>query len=585
MVVGSIVHFVAIRSVSRGRVLPGVTMAGMPLSGLDEAALGRRLRALSAKVERVSGRVQVRGRTFDVAGPDFGLALDVNDTAKHALSLGRQGSWFGQVAWYFARPFSDARLLPSVRFDGSKLEARLASLERAALGDAAVEGNVSFTDRIVTTPPRAGLAIIRPGAIELLRRALVERPGEATALPVAENVPKVTRAEVEDAAAAAARLLAPIVLRKSPEDAALTFSTDDLGRALRSRVVDRAPHLEVFLDRDALRPVLARARPALERPARDATFDVKANHEISLVPSALGTRLDDEAVLDTTLGLASAPERTGVLSLVEDVAPALSTEQAEALHVRALVSRYTTPFPCCEARVKNIERMAALVNGSIVRPGEQYSLNLRSGQRSASNGFVAGPTIVEGEMEMTVGGGVSQFATTMFNAAFDGGYEIVQRQPHTYWFPRYPEGYDATLGFPLPDLIFRNDTAAAIFIKTEVGKNFVRVEFYGDNGGRKVERHVSPRFDIVKPDTVLEPNADLPPDETKVLFGGWIGWSLHVSRVITFPDGQKKEERRKVTYSPRARRVETHPCHIPEGAPGYTGEKCPKVESPDGGVR
>jgi vancomycin resistance protein YoaR len=234
--------------------------------------------------------------------------------------------------------------------------------------------------------------------------------------------------------------------------------------------------------------------------------------------------------------------------------------------------------------VKNIERLAALVNGSIVQPGEQYSLNEHSGLRTAANGFVAGPTIVEGEMEMTVGGGVSQFATTMFNAAFDGGYEIIQRQAHTYWFPRYPEGYDATLGFPLPDLVFRNDTASAIFIKTEVGRNFVRVEFYGDNGGRKVERHVSPRFDIVKPETVLEPNPGLLPDETKVLFGGWIGWSLHVSRTITFPDGQKKEERRKVTYSPRARRVETHPCKIPEGAPGYTGEKCPKIEVPDGGA-
>jgi vancomycin resistance protein YoaR len=198
---------------------------------------------------------------------------------------------------------------------------------------------------------------------------------------------------------------------------------------------------------------------------------------------------------------------------------------------------------------------------------------------------VAGPTIVEGEMEMTVGGGVSQFATTLFNAAFDGGYEIVLRQAHTYWFPRYPEGHDATLGYPMPDLVFRNDSDAGLLIKATVGRTFVRVELYGDNGGRRVERHVSARFDIVRPETVLEPNANLSPTETKVKFGGSIGWSVEVSRTVTFPGLPKTEERRKVTYSPRARRVETHPCHIPEGAPGYTGEKCPKMETPDGGVR
>jgi len=263
--------------------------------------------------------------------------------------------------------------------------------------------------------------------------------------------------------------------------------------------------------------------------------------------------------------------------------PSLTTEQAEALHVHELVSEFTTHFPCCEARVKNIERMAALVDKAIARPGESWSLNARSGPRSAANGFVAGPTIVEGEMEMTIGGGVSQFATTLFNAVFDGGYEIVQRQPHTYWFPRYPEGYDATLGYPLPDLVFRNDSDAGIFIHATTTKTSVHVEIFGDKGGRRVERHVSSRFDVVRPELELIPNPALSPDETRVRFSGAIGWSINVTRTITFPDLHKKEEGRKVTYSPRARRVETHPCHIPEGEPGYTGEKCPKVEEADGG--
>ncbi|HEX2670572.1 MAG TPA: hypothetical protein VHM25_06865, partial [Polyangiaceae bacterium] len=63
--------------------------------------------------------------------------------------------------------------------------------------------------------------------------------------------------------------------------------------------------------------------------------------------------------------------------------------------------------------------------------------------------------------------------------------------------------------------------------------------------------------------------------------GGMIGWTVTVKRTLTYPDGKTKEERRKVTYKPRARRVEVHPCRIPAGEPGHTGERCPVPEKDD----
>ena len=585
VVLGTAGNFALVRTSAGGRALPGVTACGAGLAGLDEAAVTERIASAAPHALRAPGKLRIRDRVFDVAASDLGLTVDVPATAARALSAGREGSWFRQFGWFLARAFGTVRVPASIRVDDSVLEARLETMERAALGEPAEEGAIVYLAGIVKTSPKAGLAVDRGGLKPLLERAFVESPGEVVVLPVRESTPRLSREAVELAATNAARLIAPVTFSAPIGDAKLVFGTEDLGRALRTRVTNETPpRLDVFFDGEALKQALAALRGPLETPARDATFSVNARREVSVVPSELGTRLDDDVILKSVVELAQGTARAGVHAFKTDVAPALTTEQAEALHVRALVAHYTTPFPCCEARVKNIERMAALVNGSIVRPGESYSLNERSGPRTAANGFVAGPTIVEGEMDLTVGGGVSQFATTLFNAAFDGGYEIIQRQAHTYWFPRYPEGYDATLGFPLPDLVFRNDSESAIFIKTEVGKTYVRVELYGDNGRRRVERHVTPRFETVKPETILEPNPELRPDEEKVKFGGWTGWSLHVSRVITFADGQKKEERRKVIYSPRARRVEVHPCKIPDGQPGYTGERCPKIETPDGGA-
>lgn len=585
VLLGTLGYFVLLHVMAGGRVLPKVTALGANLTGLDGRELEERIASLEPRAQALAGKVRIQDRTFDVTAAELGLGLDVAETAKRARALGREGSWPARFTWFVRRAVDRAIVPVALRFDEAKVETRLVAMERAALGEPALEGAVTYAGGISLTLPRSGFAVEREGLAARLSAALLAPAPEGRQLPVKATTPRLTAADVQRAAGEAARLIQPVSLKAADGDKTLALSTDALGMALRGKVAGGTPaRLEVSLDREALREALAKARPQLEVPPRDATFSVNAKREVSIVPSELGTRLDDDAVLDAIVAAAASTERTGMLAFKTDVVPALTTEQADALHVRALVSSYQTPFPCCEARVKNIERMAALVNGSVIRPGESYSLNARVGPRTAANGFVAGPTIVEGEMELTVGGGVSQFATTLFNAAFDGGYEIIQRQAHTFWFPRYPEGYDATLGFPLPDLVFRNDTEAAIFIKTEVGKTYVRVELYGDNGGRRVQRQPSPRFDTVKPETILEPNPELRPDEEKVKFGGWTGWSLHVARVLTFPDGQKKEERRKVIYSPRARRVEVHPCKIPEGQPGWTGERCPKIEVPDGGA-
>jgi vancomycin resistance protein YoaR len=263
------------------------------------------------------------------------------------------------------------------------------------------------------------------------------------------------------------------------------------------------------------------------------------------------------------------------------VQPALSTEAAEHSGIVGLMGTYTTRHACCQPRVQNIHHIADLLDGTFVRPGETFSVNQLIGPRTIKNGFRPAPSIEDGDMVDTVGGGVSQFATTLFNALFYGGYDILERQPHSYWFTRYPMGYDATLSYPHPDIIFKNDTDAAALIKTQYTDTTITVKIYGDNGGRRVRAEVSERQSIVPPPVEYIPNPHLDADEEKTREGGMIGWSVIVKRTLTYPDGKLKEERRKVTYKPRARRVEVHPCRIPEGEPGHTGERCPKPDKDD----
>jgi vancomycin resistance protein YoaR len=129
--------------------------------------------------------------------------------------------------------------------------------------------------------------------------------------------------------------------------------------------------------------------------------------------------------------------------------------------------------------VANIHRIADLVNGVLIRPGETFSVNAFVGPRTADKGFVSDATIQDGEFVDEIGGGVSQFATTMFNAAFFGGYDIPEHKPHSQYISRYPAGREATLDYPEVDLKIRNNSPHGLLVATSYTGTTVTVSFYG----------------------------------------------------------------------------------------------------------
>jgi hypothetical protein len=154
-----------------------------------------------------------------------------------------------------------------------------------------------------------------------------------------------------------------------------------------------------------------------------------------------------------------------------------------------LVAEFTTFHPCCQARVTNIHLIADTVNGVVVAPGETFSVNQHVGPRTTAKGYLPAGAIIGGVLyccdhPVNIGGGVSQFATTLFNAVFFGGYDIVAHSPHSLYFTRYPMGREATLVDPAPDLVFHNDTATPMLIEAVYSETSITVRVYGNNEGR-----------------------------------------------------------------------------------------------------
>ncbi len=130
-----------------------------------------------------------------------------------------------------------------------------------------------------------------------------------------------------------------------------------------------------------------------------------------------------------------------------------------------MTGEFTTYFPYARYRNINIGRAAELINGTLLKPGEIFSLNGIVGERTAANGFVEGFIIKGGKFKEELGGGVSQSATTTFNAMFFAGLKDIQHQPHTLYIDRYPAGREATVAWPTLDLKFQNDTKYGVLVQ------------------------------------------------------------------------------------------------------------------------
>jgi hypothetical protein len=196
-----------------------------------------------------------------------------------------------------------------------------------------------------------------------------------------------------------------------------------------------------------------------------------------------------------------------------------------------VIGQFTTYYTAGQSRVKNIHLIANAVDGAVVQPGATWSLNARVGRRTTAKGYVRAGAIIGGKIVccdsyVNIGGGTSQFATTMYNAIFFAGLVDVYHKPHSIWFSRYPMGREATLGWPGPDVKFRNDTDYPVTIDTSHTRSSVTVKLIGSNGGRRVSAYLSGRASTRG------------------------GGSVKVTRIIRYREGTRKTEVWYHRYNP-----------------------------------
>ena len=495
-----------LRTLSSGEVLDGTSTAGVGLGGQTREGAAE----LIAEIEPQTAELSGAGQTVTVRAPQAGLVIDVESSAERAYSSGRDG-----IVAFLEGPlglFADRELEPAYEPVNSKRLARTVDRIADRLDREPFVGALSIdreTLEVATEQPEAGVRVRRGPTREDLLEAFRAGRGSME-LPVRRQ-PAPSPAEVQAVAREAERYLRrPLRIRTAGGAAAFAPRLVAGILAIESTGDDPDAGIRLGVDVGKVKSLVAGFAERRDRPARDASLNTPPQPPVTLseqgdlswrpepgvatVRQARdGRRIRQDRAVDATIAAVRNGEHRARFT-TEPVEPNVTTDVAK--DATSLLGTFSTSYSCCEPRVTNIQRMAKTVDGTVIGPGQQFSLNGVAGERTRANGYKPAPTIGEGnELIDTVGGGVSQFSTTTYNAAYFAGLQIDTHTPHSFYISRYPPGRESTLSFGTIDLLWTNDTKAPVVVRSSASDTSVTVSIYGGGGGRRVRAETQSRSD------------------------------------------------------------------------------------------
>ncbi len=581
------------RAASAGQILGTVTADRAQLGGLAPAEAESALAELESDLGSSPATFRVEGTELQLEPLSVGFDINERAMVQAAMLIGRSGNPLGEFAWWISHLFGSTEIPVQARIDPAALEEVLSNWDVEAIGSPPFAGAITIEGtQVLGEPPRSGRQIDRNQAPNIVLAQSSTSLRSPTDLPVIDQLPTLTIADIEAGVRTGELLLAgPITLRNPDRDKEVTFSVEQLAAALEPVVGENT--IEFRFDPEAFSEYLEPLRADLEEEPVNAELVVEGDFA-QVIPGRKGTDLNPETTAENALVAARSAARSGLLPIDESVEPEVTTEELEALNINHKVSQFTTYHDCCQNRVTNIGLIAAAIDGVIVPAGATFSVNDHVGERTVEKGYLEDGAIVAGRLEKEIGGGVSQFATTFYNAVFWGGYEDIAHKPHSFYFSRYPLGIEATISWPLPDVRFRNNTDSAILIRTFASNTSITVVFYSDNDGRilvgeqsggalrvsptaeggpnarHVRAEVSDRYDFREPPPprYIGDPAIVPPDQDEDQSPAQ-GYKVDVTRFITVGD-ETTEQQWTVVYSPRQQIILVHPCQIQD-----SGVSCP----------
>lgn len=507
-----------------GRILPGISMNGIDLSGLsvDQAVLTLESDLSFGKNNALT--LEYADIVWQVRPFQIGLKLDAAKSALQAFEYGRKGPLGSFLAYQLLGRHSSHELQAVFSFDEKAAYEYLQMVSRE-YDLPMLEASLTLDGtRVIAQPGRIGRKLNIPASVNLI----IDRFKKADFSPI-PLVLEEFQPEIMDASAYAAQaqgiLSQPfeLVIPQGQPDAGRSFdiSPENLAPLLAFARQDQNGRKVILLQfqEELLHNYLAEISARTTIRPQNARFIFNDDTwQLDLDTSAVtGRELVLEESVRSIQSALAAGQISAELSFTNLVPDVTDSATSEELGISELVHAENSYFyGSSEPRIQNIEKASSEFHGLLIAPGETFSMAANMGEVSLDNGYTEALIIYNGRTIEGVGGGVCQVSTTLFRAAFFAGFPIVERHPHAYRVSYYEKtsgnernanlaGLDATVYVPLVDLKFTNDTPYWLLMEVYVERNASRItwKFYSTSDGREVEWETTGPVNIVKPEKPL----------------------------------------------------------------------------------
>lgn len=254
-----------------------------------------------------------------------------------------------------------------------------------------------------------------------------------------------------------------------------------------------------------------------------------------------GSLIDRDSLKNDILAAMAAADYTAEITASATVVePEITRDEARENFQR--IGTFTTTTTANKDRNENIRLAAAAINGVIVQPGEEFSFNQTTGNRTTEKGYRPAGAYQNGVLVEEPGGGVCQVSSTLYNAVVFSGLKTTERHAHSYEPSYVTPGEDAMVsydGYSGPDMKFINNSQTAVGLKTSFSNQKLTISVYGNpilEEGVTLSMRSEKTAELDPPAPVYEEDPTLEPGVEKVVKQPVMG-SRWVTYLVTKENG------------------------------------------------
>lgn len=497
------------------KIYPGVKIAGMAVGNKTPAEAQRLLERRLATLHQAGVSFSLEKEVNHYSLADLDVNFDLNFAVQNAYSLGRDPNLLQATKDRFSAWIKSFDLTPQPSFSYSRLETAVAYYDQK-YGQEPHDAQIKLTETGLTISPEAdGKKVNFITAYENFLSTLKTFSPSPIVLKLETLKPQITQADLTPLQTKVETLLkTPIKLTFNNQSFELTkeellsmisFSKETgvfLDLKVNNQPVSRLDlhfakenpdkPVRLTLGQEQASSYLQTLSKQINREPVNAKFNFDQGRVAAFTPHQNGQKLDETDTLKQLQSLLETPKETLALKVAVTEA-VVTTESINNYGIKELIGSGTSRFAgSIPNRQENVALAANRINGTLVAPGEVFSMYRTIGEVDASTGYREAYIISSGKTQLDFGGGVCQVSTTIFRAALNSGLPIVERHPHAYRVGYYEQnsgpGIDASVFFPYSDFRFKNDTGHYILIQTRLNRaaTTLTFEFYGTKDGREV---------------------------------------------------------------------------------------------------